>query len=60
MKETSNKHRTIMKAKGHSLWLMPTGEVYDKFSILIKRLAGEYNTPIFEPHIILLGETMQS
>lgn len=48
-----------MKAKGHSLWLMPTGEVYDKFSALIKRLAGEYNAPIFEPHITLLGEVMQ-
>lgn len=49
-----------MKAKGYSLWLMPTGKAYDKLSGLIKRLAKEYNAPLFEPHITLLGETMQS
>lgn len=49
-----------MKAKGHSLWLMPTGKAYDKLSGLIKRLAEEYSTPLFEPHVTLLGEAMQS
>lgn len=49
-----------MKAKGHSLWLMPEGEVYDKLSQLIKRLAEEYNAPLFKPHVTLLGEVMQS
>lgn len=49
-----------MQAKGYSLWLMPTGEAYDKFSNLIKRLAKEYNAPIFEPHVTLIGEAMQS
>jgi 2'-5' RNA ligase len=49
-----------MKAKGYSLWLMPTGEVYDKFSGLIRRLAEEYRAPLFAPHITLLGETRQS
>jgi 2'-5' RNA ligase len=48
-----------MKAKGHSLWLMPTGEAYDKLLGLIKRLANEYNAPLFEPHVTLLGEAMQ-
>lgn len=45
-----------MKAKGYSLWLMPTGEAYDKFSNLIKRLAKEYNASVFEPHVTLIGE----
>lgn len=49
-----------MKAKGHSLWLMPIGKAYDKLSGLIKRLAKEYNAPLFEPHVTLLGEAMQS
>lgn len=60
MKEADNSHETIMKAKGHSLWLMPTGEAYDKLSGLIKRLAEEYNAPLFEPHVTLLGKAMQS
>ena len=50
----------IMRAKAYSLWLMPTGEVYNKFSDLIRRLAMEYSSPIFEPHVTLLGELMQS
>jgi 2'-5' RNA ligase len=49
-----------MKAKGHSLWLMPIGDAYDKLLGLIKRLAQEYKTPLFVPHVTLLGETMQS
>lgn len=49
-----------MKAKGYSLWLIPTGEIYGKFASLIKRLAEENNTPIFEPHVTLLGEIIQS
>ncbi len=43
----------------YSLWLMPTGEVYNKFSDLIRRLAREHNAPIFKPHVTLLGELTQ-
>ena len=49
-----------MRAKAYSLWLIPTGGVYNKFSDLIRRLAMEYSSPIFEPHVTLLGEFMQS
>ncbi len=49
-----------MKAKGYSLWLLPTGEVYEKLATLIKKLAEENNTPIFDPHVTLLGEIIQS
>lgn len=48
-----------MKSLGHTLWLLPTGTAYDKFENLIKKLAGEYNAPVFQPHITLLGEFMQ-
>lgn len=42
-------------SKGYTLWLMPKGEIYGKFAELIKKLAGEYGGPIFEPHVTLLG-----
>ncbi|MBI2404647.1 2'-5' RNA ligase family protein [Candidatus Gottesmanbacteria bacterium] len=48
-----------MLAKGYSFWLMPTGEVYNKFSSLIEKLAEKYSIPLFEPHITLLGEIQQ-
>lgn len=48
-----------MKSLGHTLWLLPTGTAYNKFENLIKKLAGEYNAPTFQPHVTLLGEFMQ-
>lgn len=50
----------LMLSRGYSLWLMPSGEVYERFTYLIKRLAQEYNGPIFQPHVTLLGEFTQS
>src|SRR3972149_1366255 len=49
-----------MKPKGSSLWLMPSGKIYKRFSNLIKKLAKEYDDPVFEPHITLLGEFTDS
>lgn len=49
-----------MKARGYSLWLMPAGEVNAKIAALIKKLAIEHSAPLFEPHVTLLGEIMQS
>lgn len=48
-----------MKSKGHTLWLIPTGQAYEKFSNLIKKLAEEYHAPVFQPHVTLLGDFMQ-
>lgn len=39
----------------YSLWLMPTGAVYDKFSQLISQLAEQYSAPNFPPHVTLVG-----
>jgi len=44
-----------MKAKGYSIWLMPTGRVYYQLSELISQLSKKYSTPNFEPHVTLLG-----
>jgi len=44
------------KLKGYSIWLMPAGKAYDKLSSVILELAQQYNTPVFEPHVTLIGE----
>ncbi len=46
----------MTKTKGYSLWLMPSGEVYNKLADLIFQLSKEYSAPKFEPHITLIGE----
>lgn len=48
-----------MKSKGYTLWLVPTGEVFRKFSNIINKLAKDYDAPVFDPHVTLLGEIMQ-
>lgn len=49
-----------MISKGYTLWLMPKGEIYNRFADLIKRLGEQYDDPIFEPHVTLLGEILKS
>jgi 2'-5' RNA ligase len=50
----------MSKAKSYSLWLMPTGEVYDRLNTLISQLSREYYTPYFKPHVTLIGEVLDS
>jgi len=45
-----------MKAKGYSIWLIPTGEVYQKLAEIISKLSEEYSAPNFEPHVTLIGD----
>ncbi len=47
-----------MKSKGYTLWLVPTGLAFEKYNKLIQKLAKEYNAPVFEPHVTLIGEFM--
>lgn len=49
-----------MKSKGYTLWFVPKGQNYKRFSGLIKKLAKEYGGPIFEPHVTLLGDVIIS
>lgn len=44
-----------MEATGFSLWLMPEGEAFTRFDDLITGLAGRHATPVFLPHLTLLG-----
>ena len=50
----------MTRAKGYSIWLMPTGDVYNKLNTLISQLSKKYNAPYFEPHITLIGEVLGS
>ncbi len=37
------------------LWLMPTGEPYDRLADVINQLSQKHGGPLFEPHVTLLG-----
>lgn len=48
----------MIRSRGYSLWLMPTGDLYDKLFRLIANLSGKYATPLFQPHVTLLAEVV--
>ncbi len=37
------------------MWLVPTGEVYDRLARLLHRLSARFAAPEFPPHVTLLG-----
>lgn len=39
----------------YSLWLQPHGDIAYRLQERIKKLSKKYGTPLFEPHITLLG-----
>jgi 2'-5' RNA ligase len=39
----------------YSLWLEPTGDIAYKLQERIKKLSNENGTPLFSPHVTLLG-----
>lgn len=39
----------------YSLWLEPTGDIAYRLQERIKELSRKHNTPVFEPHVTLLG-----
>lgn len=39
----------------YSVWLRPFGDIAFKLQQRIKKLSEKYDTPIFEPHVTLLG-----
>lgn len=39
----------------YSLWLEPSGNIAYKLQERIKKLSKEYKTPVFSPHVTLLG-----
>lgn len=39
----------------YTLWLMPSGETYQRLNQLIVNLSSIHQTPVFEPHVTLLS-----
>lgn len=44
----------------YSLWVAPQGDLYQKLKKLISDLSLRFNSPIFEPHVTLLGDLKMS
>jgi len=44
----------------YSLWLKPTGSIYQELAKIIKNLSNKYSAPIFEPHVTLIGGLIDS
>ncbi len=40
----------------YSLWIVPPEGVYGELAALIARLSAEYDAPVFEPHVTLIGD----
>lgn len=43
------------RTTGYSIWLMPEGEVFERYNDVIAKVAKENGTPKFEAHVTLLG-----
>jgi hypothetical protein len=47
------------EGKGHSIWLMPREPaVVSELQALIRDISAQYSTPIFEPHVTLIGTVL--
>lgn len=45
----------MTKSATYSLWLEPSGQIAYKLQERIKSLSEKYGTPLFSPHVTLLG-----
>ena len=43
------------RARNWSIWLMPSGPVYEELADIISGLSQQFLTPRFKPHVTLLG-----
>jgi 2'-5' RNA ligase len=50
--------RQTHASTGYSIWLMPTGNVRDELSKTISQLSHQYATPVFPPHVTLIGNLL--
>jgi 2'-5' RNA ligase len=39
----------------YSIWFMPTGKINDELSEVVSRLSRQFSTPVFPPHLTLIG-----
>ena len=44
------------KGRTYSIWLMPDGKCASSVSKIINDISKKYNTPIFKPHVTLIGD----
>jgi 2'-5' RNA ligase len=44
-----------MKERDFSLWVMPSGSLYQALSECIESLSLTYRGPVFEPHVTVIG-----
>ena len=44
------------KGRTYSIWLMPHGKCANSVSKIINNIGKKYNTPVFEPHVTLIGD----
>jgi 2'-5' RNA ligase len=50
----------MKKSAKYSLWLEPSGNIAYKLQERIKKLSKEHGTPVFPPHVTLLGTLYSS
>ena len=46
----------MTRSIGLSLWLQPSGKLYDELNKTILQLSKKHGAPIFPPHVTLLGD----
>ncbi|WP_420103103.1 haloacid dehalogenase [Bosea sp. (in: a-proteobacteria)] len=46
-----------MTARIHSIWLLPTASDEVLLTGIVKELSGRFGTPIFAPHLTVLGDS---
>jgi hypothetical protein len=56
MDDNENKIQGLMEARGYSIWLASSDELFDKLSTVIKRLSNRHLAPVFRPHVTLSGQ----
>jgi 2'-5' RNA ligase len=55
MGQATEKQKLSDLFPSHHLWLMPSGEIYDRLATIIEDFSEKYEGPFFEPHVTLLG-----
>ena len=55
MGQATEKQKLSDLFPSHHLWLMPSGEIYDRLANIIEDFSKKYGSPFFEPHVTLLG-----
>jgi len=55
MGQATEKQKLSDLFPSHHLWLMPSGEIYDRLANIIEDFSEKYEGPFFEPHVTILG-----